>query len=166
MNISSHNGNSFQLKIIGYEFPEMENEEWDSNWLRICMAANLPHGEWSVTQPFLLTYEVMRLANWFDAVSTGTQAENEIHFVEPNLSFELIDLNRREASLRIYFAMECLPPRAQLELDIPWAQGSEQAKADVYTDFPLSDIDLHAAAESLRSQLKLYPQRAEQYRLT
>jgi hypothetical protein len=151
MDIYADSDTSFHLKVLGYEFPDKEHEEWDSNWLRIHMAATLPQGAWSVSQPFLLTFEVERLADWLAAVSTGMQAKNEIHFVEPNLAFELIETNHGKASLRIHFAMECLPP---------WEQRSEQARADVYADFPLSAIDLHAAAKALRSQLRTFPQRA------
>src|ERR1700738_540527 len=75
MDISAGDGSSFHLKLVGYQFPEKVNEEWDSNWLIIYIAMNLPQGAWSVTDPFLLTYEVRSLADWFDAIASNWQAE-------------------------------------------------------------------------------------------
>lgn len=150
MDIRADNGSSFHLKVLGYQFPEKEDEEWDSNWLMIYMVVAHPQGEWSVTDPFLLTYEVKELADWFDALSAHMQTENEIWFVEPNLRFEAIYLDDRESYLRVHFAIECLPP---------WARKGENGTEDVFADFYLADIDLQAAAESLREQLSLYPQR-------
>jgi hypothetical protein len=150
MEIRSENGSSFHLKIIGYQFPDIENGE-DSNWLMVYMAGSLPQGAWSVTDPFLLTYEVKRLADWLDAVDAETQAEDEIVFVEPNLWFEVINPTGRERYLRVHFDLECLPP---------WASGSEHETEDVFADFRCRTLDLHAAAEALRFQLSRYPQRA------
>ncbi len=147
MNLHASNGSSFHLNIIGYEFPEQEQDDW----LTIYMAVELPQGSWSVTDPFLQTYEVKSLSDWFEAVAAQTQTENEIGFTEPNLSFDLIKTTYGARCLRIHFAIECLPP---------WAHRTKYGTEDVFADFPLSEIDLRAAAEALRSQLKLYPQRA------
>ena len=114
------------------------------------MSASTPQGSWSVVNPFLLTYEVKELADWFEAVATHTQTENEIGFTEPNLSFDLITHEGGAEYLRVNFAIECLPP---------WADRSGQRMEEVYIDFPLSEVDLHAAARSLTAQLALYPQR-------
>ncbi|MFL5734648.1 MAG: hypothetical protein ACJ78Q_15915 [Chloroflexia bacterium] len=151
MDISRGDGSSLQLKIAGYQFPEVANNEWDSNWLMTHLAVTLPQGSWSVTDPFLLTYEVGHLADWFDAIAAHEQTENEIGFIEPNLWFEVTNPTGGESCLRVHFGLECLPP---------WAVRSGRGAQDVFADFPLSEIDLHAAAESLRSQLNLYPQRA------
>jgi hypothetical protein len=151
MDIYADNNSSFHLSIVGYQFPENEKEEWDSNWLRIHMAVALPQGAWSLTDPFLLTYEVGRLADWFDAIANHKQVENELGFVEPNLGFEVIYQQDTAKYLRVHFGMECLPP---------WVEKNEHGTADVFTDFSLADINLHEAAESLRLQLSFYPQRA------
>lgn len=151
MDIRADNGSSFHLNVLGYQYPEIDNEEWDSNWLRMHMAVSVPQGSWSVADPFLLTYEVKRLADWLDAVTNDTEAENEIGFTEPNLWFEVIDAMGRGKYLRAHFAIECLPP---------WAASNEHGTEDIFAEFSLSSIDLHTAADSLRYQLSVYPQRA------
>jgi hypothetical protein len=151
LDLKARNGSSFHLELVGYEYPQIYLDRWDSNWLRIYMAVTLPEGSWSITFPFLLTFEVEHLADWFDAVAVHTQSENEIGFTEPNLSFDVIETTQGALSLRIHFAIECLPP---------WVDRTKHGTEDVFADFSLSEIDLRAAAEALRSQLKLYPQRA------
>ena len=150
MDIRTDNGSSVYLEVLGYQFPDKANEEWDSNWLTIYMAVTIPKGTWSVSQSFLLTYELGLIADWFDAVADHTQVENEIGFVEPDLWFEVINPTGTELYLRVHFGGDCMPP---------WIDRSERWAEDVFADFSLSEIDLHAAAESLRSQLRLYPQR-------
>ncbi len=154
MDIQGSNGSSFHLEIVGYQFPQIVTEKWDSNWLNIRMAVSVPQGAWTVTDPFLLTYEVKELADWFDGIAAQkTEQEDEIGFTEPNLWLEVTKLPDGARCLRIHFAIECLPP---------WANRSRSGRGteDVFVDFPLSDIDLHRAAESLRSQLSPFPQRA------
>jgi hypothetical protein len=150
MDIRANNGSSFHLRISGYQFPEIKDGGLDANWLRIYMTVSVPQGSWSVTDPFLTTDEIEALADWLDAVAAHPQTENQIGFIEPNLSFEVIQPTEGTSCLRISFAIECLPP---------WADRSAYEANDEYVDFSLSDIELHSAAESLRSQLKLYPQR-------
>jgi hypothetical protein len=151
MDLRAENNSSFHLRIVGYQFPENEQDEWDSNWLRIHMAVVLPQGDWSLTEPFLLTYEVSRIADWFDAIADHAQAANELEFVEPNLRFEVMNLADKATYLRVHFGLECLPP---------WVGKNEHGTGDVFADFRVSNINLHETAESLRLQLSLYPRRA------
>lgn len=150
VDVHANNGSSFHLEILGYEFPESVDEGSDSNWLIVYMATSIPQGRWFVTEPCLLTDEVKRLADWFDAVASHMQTEDEIGFTEPNLWFQIVKQARGTRYLRIHFGIECLPP---------WANRTEFGTEEVFAEFPLSEIDLHTAAEALRSQLSLYPQR-------
>jgi hypothetical protein len=149
--LNGNDGITFKLEIVDYQFPDEEYEEYDSNWLLVRVSASLPAGAWTVTDPCLLTYEVARLADWLDAVATGSEAANETGFVEPNLWFQVVRPGTGESCLRVYFELECRPP---------WAYRREAFGSDLFAEFALSDIDLHHAAESLRAQLSLYPQRA------
>jgi hypothetical protein len=153
MELRAANGSIFQLDIIGYQFPELHDEEWDSNWLRIQTSVSVPEGSWSVIEPTLLTYEVNELATWLDAVANGNQSDNSIWFVEPILEFEVAFGEHEEKILRVKLAMELLPP---------WEPRFTEVGGTIYSvDFPIVQADLHVAAESLRSQLQRYPQRTE-----
>ena len=150
MDIHGADGSAFQLKVVGYQFPQVVDDGWDSNWLRIYMSVTLPQGSWSVSDPFLTTFEVKSLANWFDSIVDHTQTEQEIGFTEPNLSFAITETASGIPCLRIHFAIECLPP---------WVDRTNSRSEGVFADFPLSEIDLRSAAAALRSELQLYPQR-------
>jgi hypothetical protein len=153
MELRTANGSIFQLDIVGYQFPELHDEEWDSNWLRIRTHVSLPEGSWSVTDPTLLTYEVVELADWLDAVANGNQKTSSLWFVEPNLEFEIAHGEDKEKFLRVNFAIELLPP---------WEPRFTENGGNIYSvNFPIAEVDLHAAAESLRAQLQRFPQRTE-----
>src|SRR4051812_43563925 len=89
MNFKGSNGTSLELKIVGYQFPALATEEYDSNWLQIQIRATIPEGSWTTTDPCLLTYEAAELADWFDAVHEGRASDDVLGFLEPNLRFEI-----------------------------------------------------------------------------
>jgi hypothetical protein len=140
-------GSAVALSVIGYQFPAERTAEYDSNWLNVNLLVSHPRGSWKRTEPALLTYEVERLADWFEQLARGDRETRFQGFIEPNISFELI--GNSEATLRIFFDLEFKPP---------WAV--QDADEEHYLDFPLNPSELRDAAESLRSELKKYPQRA------
>ncbi len=138
---------AIELQIGSYQFPDENTADYDSNWLLIEGAVLHPRGGWRFLDPCLLTYEVAKLAGWFEATAKGIAAEPWCAFIEPNLSFDVVG-DGMDRALRLSFAIEALPP---------WAKRGE----DVHIDFPLSQLDLAAASASLRRQLLEFPQRAE-----
>lgn len=151
MRLQAGDGTSLRLAIVGYEFPEEADAEYDSNWLMVRLSVTLPQGSWTATHPFLLTYEVAELATWLEEVADDKQTENEIWFVEPNIRFQVVETPMGRSCLRAYFAAECRPP---------WAYLIEYPEGDQFAEFALQELDLYQAAESLRAQLARYPPRA------
>lgn len=149
MNLSAADGSTFTLRILGYQFPELDAEPYDSNWLNIKIHVRVPAGAWSATTACLLTYEISELADWLEAMQEGRPAEDFWDFTEPNLQFALVVAPGQQPRLRIAFALECRPPWAR-----GWAFGTP-----VWAEFPLAEVDLRRAANALRSQLQTYPQR-------
>jgi hypothetical protein len=137
----------FELRIVGYQFPGNATAEYDSNWLVIEGAVRHPRGDWRFRDPSLLTYEVARLADWLEAVAVGTQPRPWCGFIEPNLSFDVAGEGAVRV-LRVSFGCEATPP---------WSASDEEAAVE----FPVAGLDLMSAAESLREQLREFPQRAE-----
>ena len=138
---------AFQFRIVGYEFPDQQSAEYDSNWLLIEGTVHHPNGDWRFRDPSLLTYEVVELANWLESAAAGTQPQPSCTFTEPNLSFETVGTGPYRA-LRVSFALEALPP---------WAKRGEE----VYMDFPFDALNLPVVVASLRQQLSGFPQRAQ-----
>jgi hypothetical protein len=149
MILTSGGDTSFELHIVGYEFPTEEHDDYDSNWLRVRIDVRLPRGGWTSTDSCLLTWEVSRLGTWLDAIAHGDVAEPEQDFIEPNLRFELLKTSSKH--LRIYFELECRPS---------WAPSDGVAMNDLWAEFEVTSDELKQAATSLRNQLKQFPVRA------
>jgi len=89
MKLCAADGTAFELTILGYQFPELASEQYDSNWLVIRIHVDHPSGSWEARDPCLLSYEVAELADWLEAVAQGEPARREMSFMEPNLEFRL-----------------------------------------------------------------------------
>lgn len=143
---------SLELTFLGYQFPHLATEEYDSNWLNIRVRVQHPRGRWSAQDACLLTYEAAALAHWLDAVALGREQEAEHGFLEPNLLFQVRTQDPGTRVLRVYFELELRPK---------WAPYDGAPEEDLFLDFPVEPAQLSAAAGSLRAQLTRYPQRAE-----
>jgi hypothetical protein len=171
---------TFRLTILGYQHPDAAGEPYDANWLSIHVEAAGPGGAWTGTDPCLLTYEVVRLADWLDAVAAGNvlpvgqpapppaaatrpagaarpqaaPAPRAISFLEPALLFRLVE-SPAGVALRVHFGNLVNPSWRSLE-------GRQRpANPDLSLDFPLETANLPAAAEALRQEVRRYPNRAE-----
>jgi hypothetical protein len=151
MRLAGRNGHRLELTLLGYQFPTTEDDEWDSNWLNIRISAANDRGSWNATDASLTTGEVASLADWLDAIAGRGGARQELDFIEPDLSFELVEAND-SALLRAWFELE-LRPR--------WARWDEVPARDLCVDLDIAGNDLRAAAESLREQLRRFPPRAQ-----
>jgi hypothetical protein len=147
-------GSFFHLELLGYKYPDAEGEPYDANWLLVRVDAAGPQGAWSVTDPCLLTYEATRLADWLESLAKGTRAAPALSFLEPSLLFRQVEREGGEKFLRIHFGSLVHPG---------WASEAPAAgvNPDLWLDFPLAEIDLTAAAKSLKAELKRYPRRWE-----
>jgi len=143
-------GQSMELTIQGYQFPEHATAKYDSNWLIVAVEVSNPRGAWRASDPCLLTYEVARLAEWLEAVAEGGEPSPQVGFIEPNLEFHVVQ-RKGGRVLRVLFGLELRPTWAQSDLE--WAE-------EVSVEFPIGDLDLQEAAQDLRQQLRRYPQRA------
>ena len=148
MKFTLRNDYSFKLTLLGYQFPSLENVEYDSNWLNVRIDVQHPDGDWSALDPALLTYEVQELADWFRALAVGQRAEQSISFLEPCLEFHVAFSESFSELLKLKLTHGFSPP---------WSKGFDEFELI----FPLATLNLVQAAEDLESQLARYPQRAE-----
>lgn len=58
MKLSGNNDTYFEMSVVGYQFPELANEDYDSNWLNMSISVSHPNGSWMAIDPSLLTYEL------------------------------------------------------------------------------------------------------------
>ena len=80
-----------KMSVEGYQFPALENEPWDADWLNIKIQVKHPKGNWKATDPCLLTFELKWLIEWFEKICEGEKADAQIYFTEPCLEFEVLE---------------------------------------------------------------------------
>lgn len=135
-------GMVFELKIAGYPAYSDLTCPFDSNWLIIEANVHHPRGNWTFSDPCMLIPEVIYLANWFEAIENGNEKKPYFETMEPELFYRLIT-NKGQRTLRICFNQNARPL---------WDQSDDE----LFIDFPMDDLDLKAASNSLHKQLQLH----------
>ena len=145
MKLSRPDGTILEIKIKGYQFPDITDDIHDANWLQIQFISTTDGQTWETTKPCMLTWEVEKLIKWLDKISLGKSVDDKCYFIEPVISFQYYDDEIEGKKLRIDFSSR--------EFD-------EYADRDEWLDFPFENINFERAIESLQSQLENYPKRA------
>src|SRR5918995_5476502 len=151
MILRSRDLSEFELRVSGYQFPDMESDEWDANWLIVeGRISPVDERAWEFSDPALLTWEVERLSNWLEALASGRPVEDGEDFVEPNLRFEVVGSDEDTITIRVYFELESRPS---------WFFADVAGMNDLWVDLLVDSDDLRAAAEDLRRNLTRFPPR-------
>ncbi len=135
---------SLRLGVDGYQFPDIVDDDWDSNWLMVVGEVEIGNRPWRFRDACLTTFEVERLTVWLDRIMVGEEGNPFCGFTEPNLDFERVS----NEAIRIAFSLEAAPP---------W--GSEDDDFGTYGFEVPIDHRLGAAAADLRRLLQTYPVR-------
>lgn len=143
MFIGQDGENQFSLKIMDYQFPGNRNNDYDANWVLVSIEAKTPEWQWEKTDPALLTWEIQGLVNWLEAVVADREQWKYIAFIEPNLSFEVMEKNGEDLVLMVYLALEYKPPFVS----------AHEAKVEIHTTLTEIGDWIH----DLQEQLLSYP---------
>jgi hypothetical protein len=148
MIINGINNQTVEIKIINYEFPNRTDDDWDNNWLNIYLKVKSEVGNWQTIDPSLITWEVKAIIDWFLALSRDEIPNSLVlDFLEPNLSFELLDSNNERLKMfRINFDLE-LRPKSAID------------DKKYFVDCLADNIELTRIADELQIELDKYPQR-------
>lgn len=136
-----------KLNVVGYQFPHLEKEWNDGNWLNIDVQVKHPKGNWQKTDPCLETFELEMLIEWFEKIAKGKEVEKHLYFIEPCLSFEF--LKSEKNCVRVYLNYEISPP---------WKKDFED---DFFIEFNFNDNELQRIINDLKEQIKSFPVRGK-----
>lgn len=140
-------GQSLELKIQNYQFPDIIGDEWDSNWLRIYLDVKSRTGHWQTVDPCLTTGEVAEIVTWLRDLSQNKEIEYKtLGFTEPNLEIELTENNSNQKRIKVSFYAESRPQSAKEE--------EEYYIEGIFTNFELASL-----ARDLEKELNEYPSR-------
>jgi hypothetical protein len=144
MRLDVGNGNSFELAALRYEYPDITEDRWDSNWLVVSGRVTRGEDTWRFVDPCVTTFELAELADWLDHLSWHDAPDFE--FTEPSLVFSYSV--RPAPRLRVRFAHECAPP---------WLKTHQDRIEGLTLEFPVSGRDAADLATSVRSILSDFP---------
>lgn len=141
-------GQKVELKVVNYEFPNKNNDEWDDNWLNIYLNVASEVGDWQTVDPSLTTGEMRELINWFEILLQGEKPiSRKLSFIEPNLSFELLDCKNDGLTMfRIKLDLESRPKFATDD-------------REYFVDCLVGNQELKRIIKSLKTELENFPER-------
>ncbi|NSC19783.1 hypothetical protein FM076_00515 [Streptomyces albus subsp. chlorinus] len=136
-----------KLRALRYRFPVASGDQYDDNWLVIGGEVTTPEGGWSFADPCLLTDEARQLSPWLRAVGGAmpTDAQSDLHFLEPVLSFS----RTGSGLVRIRLSHEAAPPWRDRD------EGLDEYVLEIKTTI----ADLHQAADEWDRCLAPFPPR-------
>jgi len=141
----------FELRVAGYQFSNIESDEFDANWLVMeGRIAPVDERAWEFRDPALLTWEVEGLSNWLEALASEEVFDEGEDFTEPNVRFEVAARDEDTITIRVYFKLESRPP---------WFFADAVGMNDLWIDLRVDNDDLRVAAEDLRCDLARFPPR-------
>jgi hypothetical protein len=145
MRITGQSGDEFLLVIVRYQFPDVHEDRWDSNWLIVNGTVAVAGEKWVFTEPCVTTFELADLADWLDQLASNGSQPSAFEFTEPNLKFTYVPWPRRTVQLTL--AHESAP-----------ASLSEVARrSGITVEFPLSVQQTATFAAEIRQALHEYP---------
>lgn len=142
------NNQTVEFRITNYEFPEITNCEYDSNWLLVYLNVKSEYGNWQTTDPSLLVRDLSDIIEWFKKLANNVEPEyDSLVFMEPNLEFELIKNESNLKTVRIKFDLESRPQNADDE-------------KEYFVDCEMDKSELNRITQELQKELEKYPERA------
>lgn len=144
----SNNNEYIRFCIEGYQYPDQKavTNEYDANWLFLSYGFSMKGRQWERTDPSLLIWELRELAGWLEKMKSDNPnpVSKEMYFTEPNLSFRLIEKNKKSVTLRV-----CI------DAELKYADSEE----DEYLECTLDQQALADLIKSIRVELANFPQR-------
>jgi hypothetical protein len=141
------NNQTVEFRIVNYQFPDINDGDWDGNWLLIYLNVKSDLGNWQTTDPSLTTWDIQSLVDWFINLSSDKELEeNPIEFLEPNLKFWFIRSESGKKKVKIKFDLESRPKSAD-------------DNTKYYVDAEWTNEELIIIATELKAELEKYPER-------
>ena len=112
MLLRGRDGSELELDVLGYQFPNVEADPWDSNSLLVALRVVSAQGTWEAVDPCLTTWEAARLCRWLALLSAGDASAVRQEFNEPNVRVSVNGLAPDFSRARVHacFELETRPP--------------------------------------------------------
>jgi hypothetical protein len=154
MRLRGRDGSELELDVVGYQFPDVEADPWDSNSLLVAVRVVSKLGAWEAVDPCLTTWEAAHLVRWLVALASGDAGAVRQAYTEPNVRIAVDGLSADFEFARLHACFE-------LETRPPWLPGPAAGRDTLCVDLDLPRAALRDAAVDLARQLQRFPQRGD-----
>ena len=145
MEFTGISNQSVEIKIDSFDLDtEKERDNYNSTWLNIYLNVKSDFGDWQRTEPILLPWEFKNIVKWLTDLANNNVTKSVLQFIEPNLSFHLIDNDNDLKKIQIVFTLESKPPLADENIKY-------------FVDCLLTNDELLEKATELKGELDKYP---------
>ena len=142
--------NIAEMEILGYQYPQIDDKDYDGNWLNIGLDVKSEKGNWRTVDPSLLTSEVedfmLAIVDLLGKQVYGEDGEIEPLFIEPNLSFVLKLNGNGTVLFKMFFGAESRPNF--------WPKNEDCCLQGVMSEEAVTKI-----AQGLKAELARFPKR-------
>jgi hypothetical protein len=154
MLLRGREGSELRLDVVGYQFPDVEADPWDSNSLLVAVRVVSSQGTWEAVDPCLTTWEAARLVVWLAALAARDASAVRRAFNEPNVRMSVNGLSPDFELARVHTCFE-------LETRPPWLPGPAAGRDTLCVDLDVPRAMVRDAAVDLARQLRRFPQRGD-----
>ncbi|WP_438874647.1 WapI family immunity protein [Winogradskyella psychrotolerans] len=107
MILNGVNQQTVDFRITNYQFPEIKDCHYDSNWLLVYLKVKSNCKNWQTVGSSLLVGDLNEIIKWFDKLSNNIETDSDsLGFLELNLKFKLSKKSTEEKHIRIMFNLE------------------------------------------------------------
>lgn len=137
-----------QCSIDSYEFPDSPQD----NWCKVLLQIVDRERKFSVVDPALTTYDLVRLREWFQCLSSNKLPKFACQsFTEPNLEFCFLGAKEKSVRISIKLRLEMKPNFELVQLS--------QTRDDWNLVFELEASDFIKTMAGLDEAIQKYPTR-------
>ncbi|ABS03883.1 WapI family immunity protein [Kineococcus radiotolerans] len=165
MKLTSTDGAAFELRLSGYEYPDLTTaDELDANWVIVHGRVRTAAGEiWTFDDPSLTTWEAQELLDWLHAAAEGRLEPSDdpgsdmvtstLMFIEPNLAFSVAAVEGEQTMLRVHLSLEAVAGKPD------WSAGPKPRIYEYSIPFRVDRAQLLTAAQQWSSDIAPFPAR-------
>jgi hypothetical protein len=105
--------NSWNIYANGYKDPYSKGAQFANDWLEGSIQMHIAGKDYSFPLGLLIIEELEDFARWLSNISNGIETDRSFQFMDPELSFELIE-EKNALVLRLIYGLES-EPRVSVE---------------------------------------------------
>lgn len=102
--------NQMELKIVGYQHPNAQDNFLEANWLKVAVMVQTPQAKWSAEAPVMMANELDRFMDWLQAIRGNKENSTAFDFEDTTLYVELKERDGHQITLEFHMHLEFRNP--------------------------------------------------------